>query len=277
MRRREQPTCLEEHPNLGEILGVLAQLPHVADRHLPQLAQAWSNQGYVASARRRALSPDAPLVLEVLRTFEAVSALFADDLNGSADYVSVDPRVTVLALKAVRDAIAAAYARPVLSRGEHAALIRPWRAVFATPTVSEPDLGPEAERVRGVLTALALLSSRCHDSASEELYERLVDQTWIADHARHDAAREQAWRVAVLTSRRRLWALVARIGAEGLGRPCRDCTGTRQARDERRVLALCLDAACALLVADALPDQDLDVLVRPLAALIPTQRSASES
>lgn len=277
MRRRSPLPSLEEHPNLEEILGVLAQLPHVADRHLPQLAQAWTNTSHVAAAHRKALSPDAPLVLEVLAAFEAVAALFADDLEGSADYVTVEPRVRLLALKAVRDAIAAAYARPILSRSEHLALLRPWREVYPASTVSEPDLGPEADRVKSVLIALRMLSSRCHDRASEELFESLVDQTWIADRGQHDDARLQAWHAAVVTSRRRMWALVRRSGAEGLGRPCTDCSAPRSARDEQRVLALCLDAACALLVADALPDPYVDVLLRPLAALIPAQRSASES
>ncbi|MDQ6649989.1 MAG: hypothetical protein M3Z02_07745 [Actinomycetota bacterium] len=277
MRMRSSVDRLEEHPNLGEILGVLAQLPHIADRHLPQLAQAWSNTNYVADARRKALSPESPLVLEVLAAFDAVSALFADDLDGGADYVTVDPRVTVLALKAVRDAIAAVYARPVLGRGEYACLLRPWRQVFPMPLRTEPDLGPEAERVTSVLSVLSRLSTRCHDSASEELFEALVDETWLADHERHDDARLQAWHAAVMTSRRRMWTLIRRSGAEGLARACSECGGSRADRDETRVLALCLDAACALLVADALPDHYVDVLIRPLERLIPAQRTASES
>ncbi len=67
--------------------------------------------------------------------------------------MTVEPRVTLLALKAVRDAIAAAYARPILSRSEHLALLRPWREVYPASTVSEPDLGPEADRVKSVLIA----------------------------------------------------------------------------------------------------------------------------
>ena len=44
--------------------------------------------------------------------------------------------MVVVALKAVRDALAGAYARPVLSRAEHAALLRPWRAVYAEGEVT---------------------------------------------------------------------------------------------------------------------------------------------
>src|SRR3954463_81728 len=111
-RRTAEILSLEDHPNLPEILGVLAQLAHVSDADLPRLAKAWHNTVFLAEARARALSPDAPLVLEVLAAFEAVQALFADDLSGEEDYLSVEPEVAAVALKAIRDAIAAAYARP---------------------------------------------------------------------------------------------------------------------------------------------------------------------
>src|SRR4051795_1617837 len=132
MARRKSATIvsLDEHPNLPEILGVLAQLPHIADSDLRRLADAWHNTVFLAEARARALDPDSPLVLEVLAAFEAVQALFADDVSGEADYVSLDPELASLALKAIRDAIAAAYAEPVLTRSEHAALMGPWRAVY---------------------------------------------------------------------------------------------------------------------------------------------------
>src|SRR5512135_890002 len=102
MSRHLQITHLEEHPNLEEILGVLAQLAHVGDDHLVALARSWRNTVHVAEARRRALSPDAPLVVEVLAAFDALSALFADDLAGGPDYVRIRPEVTTTALKAVR-------------------------------------------------------------------------------------------------------------------------------------------------------------------------------
>jgi len=43
------------------------------------------------------------------------------------------------------------------------------------------------------------------------------------------------------------------------------------------VLELCLDAACALLVADALPDNWTDLLTEPVTSLIPLQREAGPS
>jgi hypothetical protein len=43
------------------------------------------------------------------------------------------------------------------------------------------------------------------------------------------------------------------------------------------VLELCLDAACALLVADALPDECTDLLADPVLALIPHQRMPDRS
>ena len=268
-------TRLEEHPNLAEVLGVLAQLAHVGDEHLVGLSDAWVNSPAIAEARDRALAPDSPLVVEVLAAFDALTALFADDLSGEADYVVIDSAVTVRALKAVRDAIAAVYARPILAKTDYAALMRPWRAVFATPTVDEPDLGPRGDQVKALLSALPRLSARCHDQAGQALFDALVDRSFVAEADRAQAA-ETAFHAAVLTSRRRVWALVRRTGTEGLLRPCPTCrTSSAADRDGQRVLELCLDAACALLVADAVPDSCTGLLADPVLALIPQQRDPS--
>lgn len=263
---------LEEHPNLTEVLGVLAQLAHVSDDDLVALASAWVNSPSLAEARDRALSPDSPLVVEVLAAFDALTALFADDLAGEAAYVVVEADVTVRALKAVRDAIAAAYARPVLGRAEHSALLRPWRTVFPQPTVDEPDLGPRSAQVKALLSALPQLAGRCHDEGGQALFEALVDRSYVGEADRAEAA-QTAFDAAVLTSRRRVWALIRRTGTEGLLRPCDTCrTPVARDRDHQRVLELCLDAACALLVADAVPDACTDLLADPVLALIPQQR-----
>ena len=275
MRRRSSTVDrLEDHPNLPEVLGVLAQLAHVSDEDLPLLAQAWGNSPALSQARDRALSPDSPLVIEVLAAFDAVAALFEDDLRGEADWLSVDPAVTVVALKAVRDAIAAAYARPHLSRGQHAALMRPWRSVYPQATVDEPDLGPQGPTVKALLQALPRLAERCHDHDSAALYERLVDLSFVAESDR-SAARETAFQAAVVTRRRRTWALVRRSAAEGLGRTCRSCPSGPDTGEAGRVLQLCLDAACGLLVADAVPDDCIETLTLALGQLIPSQRGGS--
>ena len=264
---------LADHPNLAEVLGVLAQLAHVDDAALPLLAQSWVNSPSLAIARDRALAPDSPLVLEVLAAFDAVSALFADDLAGEAAYLTVDRAVTTLALKAVRDAIAGAYAQPVLSPHEHEALLRPWRSVYPEPTVGGLDLGPRGDQVEVLLSCLPVLAGRCHDAGSRALLEALVDQSYVAESDRVEAA-AAAFDAAVLTSRRRVWALVRRTGTQGMSRPCSTCrTATSDSeRDVQRVLTLCLDAACALLVADAMSDASTELLTGPVTALIPRQR-----
>ena len=274
-RRGTTISMLEEHPNLTEILGVLAQLAHIRDDDLPQLAEAWCNTIGVAEARDRALSPDSPLVLEALSAFEAVGALFDDDIRGEAAYVTVASDVTTTALKAVRDAIAASYAKPILSRAEYAALMRAWRAVYPEATVDEPDLGPNADQVKALLAMMPVLSARCHDAESRRLYDALVDRSYAGESERADA-RAEAFQAAVLTSRRRVWALVRRSGTEGLLRPCRDCRVTDvDERENERVMTLCLDAACALLVADTLPDETTRVLTESVTSLIPLQRDPS--
>ena len=271
---------LEEHPNLNEILGLLAQLPHISDAEVPELARRWRNTAYIADARAKALSPDSPLVLEVLACFEAVVALFEEDLAGDAHYVTVPVPVTTTALKAVRDAIAAAYAKPILSQGEYASLMRPWREVFPYQTFDEPDLGPSAADVKALLTTMPMLSSRCHDDRGRELYESLARAALSIDGSLRETAREEAWRAAVLTSRRRVWAMVRRSGTEAMSRPCHDCRRSDDAGTdagmEELVLELCLDAACGLLVSDALDDTLTDILVLPLRELIPMPRPAPD-
>ena len=267
---------LEDHPNLGEVLGVLAQLAHVTDEDLARLSESWVNDAFLGQARAKALTPDSPLVCEVLSAFEAVSALFEDDLRGEAPYVTVDPGTASLALKAVRDAIAASYARPVLSRAEHAALMRPWRAVYPQTTGGQPDLGPQSDQVHALLAALPRLATRCHDAAGLRLWESLLDQSYVAESERAEA-RDSAFSAAVVTRRRRVWALVRRSGAEGLGRSCPTCRTPRSYdtdRESERVLGLCLDAVCALLVADALPDGTTLLLTAPVQVLVPEQRRA---
>ncbi len=274
-RRAGTISALEQHPNLGEILGVLAQLAHIRDADLPRLAEAWHNTLAVAEARDRALSPDSPLVLEALAAFESLSALFDDDIRGEAAYVTVATDVTTTALKAVRDAIAASYAKPALSRTDYTALMRAWRAVYPEATVEEPDLGPRSDQVKALLRMLPVLSSRCHDAEAKQLYDALVDRSFAAETDRADA-RAEAFRAAVLTSRRRVWALVRRSGTEGLLRTCRECSGPEpDGRETDRVMTLCLDAACALLVADTLPDELTRLLTEPVTSLIPQQRDPS--
>ena len=276
-RRRIAPiVSLDEHPNLSEILGVLAQLPHISDSDLTALAEAWHNTVFLAEARARALDPDTPLVLEVLASFEAVQALFADDVSGEADYVSVDGEVASVALKAIRDAIAAAYAQPILSRTEHTGLLAAWRTVFPTDSVDEPDLGGRSAQVKALLSAMPKLAMRCHDADAASVYEQILQTSWTLDEDVREVARDEAWHAAVLTNRRRVWGLVRRSGAEGMGRFCSQCRVRHDDDETMRVLALCLDAACALLVADAIDDNLVDVLTLPVQKLIPAQRTSQE-
>jgi hypothetical protein len=273
-RQKATITSIEQHPNLPEILGVLSQLPHVGDRDLPRLAAAWHNTAYVAGARARALEPDSPLILDVLNAFEAIGDLFADDVAGDRDFITVDPAVTIVALKSVRDAIAGAFARPILGRGEHAALLAPWRTVYPVHRLGEPDLGPHGSALKRLLDALPLLATRCHDPAADGTYQRLASLAWHLDATLIETARTEAWQAAVLTARRRLWLMLRRSAAEGLGRQCPVCPPRPLDDDLYRVLTLCQDAACALLVADAVDQTLTDVLTLPLGELLPSQRTA---
>jgi hypothetical protein len=268
--------CLEQHPNSAEILAVLARLPHIADRDLPLLAAAWHNTVPLAEARGKALQPDSPLVLEVLSAFEAVQSLFADDMRGGEDFVTIDPQITTVALKAVRDAIAAAYARPILSRNEHHLLTLAWRTVYPIDLVGA-DLGAKADDVTALLAALPRLAMRCHSPAAASQYGNILDISSVMDRQLHDVAREEAWRAAIITGRRRVWGMVRRSGAEGMGRYCSRCRERGGGGDASAVLSLCLDAACGLLVADAIDDTFVDILTLPVTSLVPSPRPAAEA
>jgi hypothetical protein len=277
-RRRIAPiVSLDDHPNLPEIMGVLAQLAHVTDGDLERIADGWNNTVFLAEARARALEPDSPLVLEVLSAFDAVEALFADDLSGDHDYVEVEPEIASVGLKGIRDAIAAAYARPILTRAEHSALMGAWRSVYPFDTVGEPDLGPHAAQVKALLTAIPRLATRCHDGSAASTYDEILTASRLLDEGVRSVARDETWQAALLTNRRRVWGLVRRSGAEGMGRYCARCRLRHDDEDAMRVLAMCLDAACALLVADAVDDNLLDVLTLPVQHLIPMQRQAPEA
>lgn len=275
MSHRRTTTTVESldvHPNAAEVRGILAALPSMSDDALPLLAAAWRNTTLLAEARRRALEPDSPLVVEVLACFETVQSLFADDLRGDEDYLTVDPETTATALKAVRDAIAAAYARPVLTETEHAALMRAWRNVYPTDHVTDPDLGSRGEDVASLLEAIPRLAARCHDASAAAEYASILVAGEAIDEDLRSAARDEAWHTAVLTSRRRVWHLLRRSGAEGLSRYCSTCRQRQRDDDTARVLTLCTDAACALLVAGDLDDDIVEVLLTPVSCLIPLQR-----
>jgi hypothetical protein len=72
-----------------------------------------------------------------------------------------------------------------------------------------------------------------------------------------------------------VWTLVRRSAAEGFWRPCQDCRGgallAQDPSAEARVMELCADLACALLVEDLLDPELCARLTTPLTHLIPLQ------
>lgn len=272
-RRSTAPIgALDAHPNAAEIRGVLSRLPCITDDELSLLAEAWHNTTLLAEARRRALEPDAPLVIEVLSCFETVQSLFAEELQGEADYLTVSADVASTALKGVRDAIAAAYARPALTVGEHEALMKSWRAVYPTDHLVDPDLGSRSDDISALLLAVPRLAARCHDATAAAEYASILLAAEDLDEDIRCAARDEAWHAAVLTSRRRVWQLIRRSGAEGLNRYCAVCRQRQRDEDTARVITLCVDAACGLLVAGQLDAEVVAVLTEPVRCLIPAQR-----
>lgn len=261
-------TSTETHPYCAEILGVLAQIVHLDDEGVRRLALAWRDNADVAKTRDKALQPDTPLILEVLSAFDSIAGLFADDLDGSAPYVTVPAPITALALKAVRDAIAAAYARPVLSTQEYAELSAPWHAVFPERRMQMPDFGPQHHEVLALLTSIPGLACHRHDPVTDRLFQSLLVHARGLDPDAHAHAVESAWQAAVITGRRRLWFLASRSAQESYGRACPSCARAADEEDAA-VLAVCLGVIAAMLVRDVLDDESAATLLAPAESLMP--------
>jgi hypothetical protein len=156
-RRRVAYTSAQEHPNLSEIVGILGKVPHLSDREIARLARGWHDNLFLATARDHALGLDSPLILDVLVAFDRIDVAFADELHadaysetfpdsatdavsdsasGSDSATAVRSQQVTIALKAIRDAVAAAYAKPILTRAEYIALMGPWRCTFAIDPTS---------------------------------------------------------------------------------------------------------------------------------------------
>ena len=128
-----------------------------------------------------------------------------------------------------------------------------------------------------ILEAIPRLSARCHDASAAGEYASILLAGAEIDEEIRCAARDEAWHAAVLTSRRRVWHLVRRSGTEGLDQYCRTCRERRRDEHTTRVVTLCVDAACGLLVAGALEDDIAEVLTAPVSCLIPLGKQASGS
>jgi hypothetical protein len=261
-------TSTETHPHCAEILGVLAQIVHLDDEGLRRLALAWRDTVDVARARDKALQPDTPLILEVLSAFDSLAGLFADDLAGTAPYVTVPAPITALALKAVRDAVAAAYARPVLTAQEYAELSAPWHSVYPDRRMQMPDFGPQHHEVLGLLTSIPGLACHRHDPEAARLRGALLLHARGLDADAHGHAVESAWQAAVLTGRRRLWFLASRSANESYNRACPSCARLVD-DDDRAVLAICLGVVAAMLVRDVLDEESAETLLAPVGSLMP--------
>lgn len=129
-------TELVQHPNLEEITGIVGQIPLLGADDLYLLGEVWTNTTEVANARNRALDPDCPLVVDVLRTFDSISDTFRQTV-ADAD----DTQVAGAGLKALRDAVAGSFAKPALNRREYKVLMRPWRTAFPAPRLDVGDIG----------------------------------------------------------------------------------------------------------------------------------------
>lgn len=128
-------TTLETHPNRAEIVSTIRSIPRLSGTQLAELARAWRNDAVISQARSDALAVDSPLILEVLEVFDDISAMMHAAVDGDMLFVTdegtLEEEQIIIAFKAVRDAIAAVYARPNLSSTSYEALLRPWREALA--------------------------------------------------------------------------------------------------------------------------------------------------
>jgi hypothetical protein len=116
------------------------------------------------------------------------------------------------------------------------------------------------------------LAAHCHDASAAAEYASILVADCSIDEDIRCAARDEAWHAAVLTSRRRIWQLLRCNAAERLTSYCTTCRKRRRDLDTARILTLCVDAACGLLVAGTLEDDIVEVLTSPVSCLLPTHR-----
>jgi hypothetical protein len=270
MVRSSSVQSLAGHPKSREIVAALERLPFLGEAELSALADSWRNTPTVATARRRALDPDQPLVLDILSAFDLIGTLFTDDVTGEGPHLKLPADVTRTALKATRDGIAALYARPSLSRWEAAALSAPWRRVMnRTPARGHwpSHLAPPVDRVIGTANALA---TRCHTPALVRPFDVVAGGHNLIDGEPSEretaAALTVAWDAAVFSGRQRLWFVLRRAAADGLARGCAPCRRSAD-EDDRRVGLLAADAACGLLVRDLIDDASYATLTAPVRLL----------
>lgn len=270
MGKRDSYTMLVEHPHVEDVRAVLAAVPHLGDRALHGLAGRWRNTALTSAGRARALSPDTVLVVEVLRAYGELQVMFAEDLaGGPASSSSLEPGDVKVALRAVRDTIAGVVARPVLRRGEYAALTAPWRAeVGYGHRAAGP--GHAVEALRTLDRGAGLLAARCHTQAAARAVDALVLRAMLLDDEDQDQARARAQAAAATAGRHRVFVALRAQADQMLGRVrCPRCGLVEQdPADAERVAALVADAACALLVSDVLDRGSAAVLLSPVRGLI---------
>jgi len=278
-RRRSTMSCLDDHPNIHEILAILARVPQLTNYEIERLANGWRDNSFLASARNRALSPTSPLIIDVLAAFDRVDAVFFDQLDDLADTSESAPtkRMVNTALKAIRDSLAAAYARPILRRAEYIALIGPWHRALPAEETIPGGIVTRTAAIEELLQALVPLSTRCHDPESGRLFAKLAAAAASRDAEATTVAREAAWQRAVSSARKRQWMLLRQTVHDTLNRACARCGSSRRAAVEsadavESVRALCADAVCGVLMADALEPAMMRTLVDPAAKLLPSPR-----
>jgi hypothetical protein len=206
------------------------------------------------------------MVMDTLAAFDLIGTLYTDDLSGDGAHLQLPADVTRAALKAVRDGIAALYARPVLSRWEANALSGPWRKVISRTQQHghwPPHLAPAVDTVIGTATALA---GRCHTPALVRPFEAVAAAGLSTSQAETAAALGAAWDAALFSGRQRLWFLLRRASTDALGRGCSRCRRSSD-EDDRTVGMLAADAACALLVRDLIDPGVCATLIGPVRLL----------
>jgi hypothetical protein len=273
--RRAVPGTLAEHPSADRIRDTLLRLPYLTPEQLSTLARTWRSTPVTTTARRRALAPGSPLVMDVLSVFDLLTTMYADELWAEGPHVVLPARTTRDALKAVRDAVAAVYAAPVLTRWEYLALSRPWRRAMRWAPAPPADRDRTWDALDRLLGGAAACRDRCHDAQQLVAFDAMVVAGLTRDASGRAGALEQAWTAAVACGRHRMWALLRRAAADTLRTGCARCRRTADGEDDR-VAGLVTDAAVGLLVGDLLSRENLRVLLEPVSGLLPRVEPAQE-
>lgn len=254
---------VDGHPNRAAIREILTRAPQITDPQLERLAKAWNQSRTAQHVRNRAWDAGSPLVVDALRSWERINAIFGDDISGAVPHPTLTVSRVRWAVNAIHDAVAVTFAAPVLTPGQYRTLREPWDiAMRGFPPAAAEPYGSRTQEITHILDLALTAATGCHDRTSRTLLNQLHDAACVYTERERTDARTTAYETAVLHGRHRQWHAIRHNLATPLTVGCLRCANQDVARELHRGIKVAADAACAWLVADVAPEPATGLLIQ---------------